>query len=136
MADTAWTDQTAFEFAARKVIEQGRQSIYSGQGGCLYRGPGGLKCHIGWLIPDDWYNSFGDPEVVEGRTSFDLVEIVPEFSGLNAEFLSYCQKAHDDADEYADDADAGFVAQYSRRLRKVAARFGLDASFLNELVPA
>lgn len=27
MADTAWTDQTAFEFAARKVIEQGQSNF-------------------------------------------------------------------------------------------------------------
>lgn len=39
-------------FVEEKLIEQGRPSI-DGDGTCLYRGPDGTKCGVGFLISDE-----------------------------------------------------------------------------------
>lgn len=55
------TDKEIIEFVYDKLMIQGKRSYgpyvkFGGEEiGCLYRGPNGLKCAAGWLIPDDKY---------------------------------------------------------------------------------
>lgn len=51
------TEQEIFDKVASHLLKQGRQSVGGSQ--CLYRGPDDLKCAVGALIDDKWY----DPDV-------------------------------------------------------------------------
>lgn len=54
--------QKAFDTALNGLRNQGRRSL--GGIGCRYRGKGGAKCAIGFLIPDDRYS-----EDIEGKSA-------------------------------------------------------------------
>lgn len=47
--------QTIFDIIYKGLLAQGKQSIVPSNGRCMYRGPDGLKCAAGMLIPDDEY---------------------------------------------------------------------------------
>ena len=46
--------QKMFDTAAVGMLRQGKKSIKNGD--CQYRGSGGCKCAVGFLIPDDLYS--------------------------------------------------------------------------------
>jgi hypothetical protein len=59
--------QEIFDKVARHLLRQGEKSSSHGdQMDCMYRGPGKLKCAIGCLIPDKFYDYD-----IEGRTIGD-----------------------------------------------------------------
>lgn len=118
------TRQEMFDTAVRGVISQGAPSV-DRFGGCLYRGPNGLRCAAGWLIPDDKYS----PEL-ESKTVDALEGIFPE---LQLEFLGALQCAHDysSLDPSTDD----FVANFKRRAKSVARDFRLNAAALAKASP-
>ena len=49
--------QVVFDMVAEHLLKQNEKSQVSKEGTCWYRGPRGLKCAAGCLIPDDKYNS-------------------------------------------------------------------------------
>ena len=60
---------------------------------CLYRGPNGLKCAVGFLIPDEKYN-----ESIEHMSPWNLVvEGIVELSDIHIIFLREMQSIHDNA---------------------------------------
>ena len=87
------TNQELFDKVVAHARSQ-REKAVNEEGSCLYRGPRGLKCFIGALIPDDKYT----PEL-EGRSGGG--PIVGKVWGLNLEVpgqkdLSYkLQEIHD-----------------------------------------
>lgn len=70
------TNQTMFNRVTKHLLRQGRRSIGVGAQ-CLYRGPGGLMCGIGLLIPDAKYR--------------------PEFEGSDPEAGEFCLEICDAA---------------------------------------
>lgn len=48
------TAQELFDKVATHLLKQ--YKVSDDDEGCLYRGPGGLKCAVGCLIPDDAYS--------------------------------------------------------------------------------
>jgi len=121
---TTWTDQTAFDFAARKLCEQGTRSMarFKNTLTCAYRGEEGRVCHVGALIPDDQYS----PKIEnKGPRELDL----PCLEGLDRSLLENCQAAHDEAD----DKDGKFHEQYLRELFEIASDFKLDTTELKAL---
>jgi len=50
------TAQELFDTVATHLIKQGKKSFSKETGYCLYRGPDGMKCAIGCLIPDSDYS--------------------------------------------------------------------------------
>src|SRR5687767_5712675 len=99
--------QTIFNAMWTGLSGQGwKRSIADGS--CLYRGPGGLKCAVGHLIPDALY----DPGMEDGTPWQDesVVMAVVESSvrvrtalvaaGVPVElhaFLRECQRVHDES---------------------------------------
>lgn len=83
--------------AYEAVIAQGEPSI-DATGACVYRGPGGLKCAVGHVIPDEVY----DPKM-EG---LHIYQIVSGYSlGVSVEEqreLYSLQEAHDFAAHESD----------------------------------
>lgn len=49
------TEQQIFDQVAQHLLKQGRRCVRLG-GGCVYRGPNGMKCAAGALIDDDEFN--------------------------------------------------------------------------------
>jgi hypothetical protein len=83
---------------------------------CAYRGEGGRRCAVGWLIPDEEYNP-----LMEGSSCMWLLDgpFCPRslrgIDGSDAAFLSLLQKAHD---AYIEEA-------IQERLHRIAEDYGL-----------
>lgn len=84
--------QRAFDIALAGLRQQGRKCT-TAEGDCVYRGPDGLKCGVGMLIPDKRYV----PEL-EGKAAFN--EAVLRAAGLDnrqRQFLDDLQNELHDA---------------------------------------
>lgn len=113
------TEQEAYDkvlFALRKQRQQSADS----NGACLYRGPGGLKCAVGHLLPDHLYshslemtNAEQLPRPVLAAIGLHLVD-----TGL----LEHLQKAHD-RDLPA--AAGGDMTGWERAMQSIASRHQL-----------
>lgn len=82
------TNQELFDKVVAHARAQKCRSYDPDNGNCLYRGPGGTKCFIGALIPDDKY----DPKMDEDRLAAgaDCVREAAGYEGLSATNLA-CQ---------------------------------------------
>lgn len=86
------TNQTAFNKVARHLLTQNARCVNSSNA-CVYRGPKGLKCAIGALIPDDQYKRRFDTRQFN---TDDLVDVgVPALQGLDPSLLRELQVVHD-----------------------------------------
>lgn len=91
---------------------------------CLYRGPAGRKCAVGWLIPDEEYSSSMDEGSTAIRDNKAVQAVIEKRFGIPAnsledsdilDFLRDAQSIHDDA----------FVGAWDRRYAALAERYGL-----------
>lgn len=51
------TPQETFDRVVTHLRKQGRKSVDPSTHRCMYRGPDGLKCAVGALIPDEKYSA-------------------------------------------------------------------------------
>lgn len=120
------TAQEVFNTVAHHLLTQKKKSFVEMNDcvRCMYRGPDGLKCAVGILIPDDMY----DPKL-EHKSVVELIEdfgfdflgaIVDVRSGST--FLLDLQELHDfrEVDEWKDG------------LRTIAFRYSLCDDVLKE----
>lgn len=107
--------QVVFDTVARHLLTQKMRS-QNDKRTCLYRGPEGLKCAAGCLIPDDKYSS-----TMEGKAWNILAasEIVP-FTNKN--LIVKLQKIHDCLDP----------KNWLNELYILAAELKLNTSVLSE----
>ncbi len=86
--------QEAFDAAVKHLRKQGERSQARYSTDCLYRGPGGLKCAVGALIPDELYE-----KSYEGRAVKILVytagNIGKLFRNVDINVLITLQNVHD-----------------------------------------
>jgi hypothetical protein len=115
--------QEIFDKVKAHLLEQGCRSVdppVHGAAWCKYRGPRGLKCAIGALIPDEVY----DPRM-EMKSIGELVwskqfgEVFKDFRN-DLDFLRQLQEVHDEGP----DGD-GFKLHCEIELQRVATAFGL-----------
>lgn len=123
------TNQEAFDFVAKKLIEQGEPSI-NDSGMCLYRGPNNNRCAAGWLIPDDKYT-----DDMEGNTTdCDSHPTLRESINCNdLHFVSVLQTAHDNATKFSAAEAAnyrGWRQVWKNRMYVIAGQFKLDYAVL------
>lgn len=64
------TNQQIFNKVVKHLLKQGVKSINRGK--CLYRGPSGLKCAVGCLIPDKLYIKEIEGKTIGGMTIFSI----------------------------------------------------------------
>jgi hypothetical protein len=83
------TNQEAFDKVVRHLLTQIERSV-GPDGRCLYRGPRGLRCAVGCLIPEDQY--LWD---FEGYDSDHVAQRVPALSGVSIFLLTALQRVHD-----------------------------------------
>jgi hypothetical protein len=121
------TNQEVFDKVAEYLLNQKersvRQSTYAEV--CLYRGPNGNKCAIGFLIPDELATADLDGNADSDVSGImrDFPQIKEFFEGVDEELLSGLQHTHD------------HTAMRSRRqkLAYVAEKHGLDKSVLTRV---
>lgn len=90
--------QEAFNKAYLGLKSQGFKMSVLNSGMCVYRTEGGLKCAVGWLIPDDKYSpEMDDTSMGSGISRNLLVQEVLGIKGKRAaiDFLFYLQGVHD-----------------------------------------
>ena len=83
-----------FDTVVTHLRKQGKKSVGADELGnnmCLYRGPGGLNCAVGILIPDDQYYSY-----MESRGVSDLCnDYEMKASNKQQRLMAYLQEVHD-----------------------------------------
>jgi len=101
------TDEGVFEFVKQHLINQGQKSLQhieteddhlTKHNSCRYRGIQNLKCAIGCLIEDDFY----DPDMEQRDIGSDFVKIIVRQSlpnwKPNWDMLQDLQELHDECD--------------------------------------
>ena len=114
--------QEIFDLVVEHLFTQGRPA-YDGNRGCMYRTHDGLRCAVGVLIPDDFYDPAFEKNiaatVIQELFDADLADWREHEYLLNA-----LQLAHD---KCLRDPDGTFnTTDLARRLRNTAARFSLE----------
>jgi hypothetical protein len=98
------TNQEAFNRAVTWLLAQGKKSIRSSGtiNVCLYRGPDGLRCAVGTLIPDAEYHPAMEGKraavvcgLAANQESLPPFLVAPSLVGLNAALLTSLQLIHD-----------------------------------------
>lgn len=105
--DKDYTEEEVIEmvrFAIRAMLEQGKRSTNSE--GCMYRGPNGLKCAIGHLIPDNLY----DEVDMESNTALYVFHILG-LTGSALTYLDNLQSCHDYANDY------NFIESFTKNVK-------------------
>ena len=114
------TNQEVFDKVATHLLTQNRKSINEEETGnaCKYRGPNGLKCAAGILIPDDVYDSCMENVVIDTilREIPELAHLLP-FSSL----LFDLQQIHDWKD----------VPNWKAELQELAVSYKLSTAVLD-----
>ena len=108
------TNQEAFDAMVRHLAKQGERCT-SGELGddCCYRGPNGLKCAVGALIPDEEYS----PDFEDSTADVSAVALAcPTLNGIDVDMLGHAQFVHDVSE----------VHNWRRGMRSVADIHGLD----------
>ena len=120
------TNQEAFDIAAVGMIKQGARSLVDpgpdGSNACAYRGEDGMKCGVGFLIPDELYD-----EDMEGLNAEGLIKRWPSL-GLEdvAVLCTEIQAMHDEFDpDY-----------WASELALMAKAYDLSTAKLDEAVAA
>jgi len=111
------TRQQVLDYVYPALVAQGGPSR-SPNGLCLYNGPEGTHCAIGWLI--------GSHTAVEGSSVCDLAMTVL-FPWLLADLQFYrqLQAAHDTASDRRD-SDYNWVQALEPNFNRLASHFNLD----------
>ena len=106
--------QETLDFVYAKLKEQGCKSVNPATGLCAYRGKFGIKCAIGWLIPDEKYNM--EMENVSARVLVSrFPELKPILGGFDPWMLKQIQEElHDDLDDQLSGLDAAYEALCKR----------------------
>jgi hypothetical protein len=84
------THQETFDIVYNAILKQGCFS-YDLAEGCLYRGPNGVKCAAGHLIPDDKY----DPKMEGIDAHLGIVKTILVKEDYDIEFVRQLQVIHD-----------------------------------------
>jgi hypothetical protein len=115
---TPKTPQAVFNKVAKHLLKQKERSVGSlnGRDRCLYRGPNGLKCAVGCLIPNKMYS----PDM-EGKILGRDVLAACGLPGSMVPLLISLQIMHDHC----------LPKEWPDRLRGIAKDYNLDASVLD-----
>lgn len=104
------TKQETFDLVVGGLLAQGRKSEKYERG--MIRGPGGTKCSLGFLIPDERYDERLDSGPC--RPALDLCEELGHDRGLARALMHVHDNSPPDA--------------WGAALERVAVKFGLDYS--------
>ncbi len=116
------TNQEAFDIAYKGLAAQGfRRSIVADESdamSCRYRGPNGLKCAIGHLIPDSLYQ----PEWDQGLSLHRVISVCG-LGSVRLDLINAMQNAHD---------SCGTPSEMNEQMRELANDFDLTIPQVSE----
>lgn len=113
------------------IIAQGKASFIIGGAGiliCQYRGPNGLKCAIGHLIPDDGYSTIMEMNRVSNPRVLSALGLDNIFED-DIEFLCALQSSHDLAtwdDNRRPVGDEEFIEEFKWQIERLSERYDLQ----------
>jgi hypothetical protein len=114
--------QEVFDRIARHLLRQGQKSKKADSNACLYRGPEGLKCAVGILIPDTLYSEKLEDRMVTDSRVWEALEKAGIVRSRDMEALLVClQVVH----------DSYRPVNWRAELREVAERFDLSPEVLS-----
>ena len=122
------TPQELFDFAVPKVLSQTEMSK-SASGCCIYRKRKDLRCAIGWLLPDEYYDKIYEGSSVATLISKYYKKLPEEFCIENETFLTKLQHCYDNAAfdlSIAPDDFARFQRILARNLKLLAYTYKLS----------
>lgn len=119
------TPQEIFDYVIQRLLEQGKRSM-TGEEGCKYRGDGGTRCALGWLIPDDLYVAEMDDFVLSWNVQDLLRHDIPAITALGHALADDMQSAHDQA---SDHIPGLFKTTLLENMKDVALRHNLAWNF-------
>lgn len=85
-----YTKQELFDKVANHLLTQNAVSE-DGKGNCMYRGEGGLKCAVGVLIPDQFYNSDMESLIVNPEGGI-VANVLVQEAGVDKDHLRLLAK--------------------------------------------
>ena len=113
------TNQKVFNAVATHLLKQNKRSGFGLK--CLYRGPNGLKCAVGVLIPDSIYE-----KDMESKNAGYLLDNYPAvkklLAGVSSGLLEKLQSIHDTVP----------MSQWKADLSYLAENFGLRSTVLKK----
>ena len=105
------------EFFDKTMERLSKQGVRSARGAsCLYRGPNGTSCAIGFHIPDELYKSEMEGKGVVNLLIHHHPELRPLFKGVSYGLMVELQLLHD--------SDLG-TSYFEEQVEKIAARYHL-----------
>lgn len=133
MTRKPYTNQEAFDVAARHLLTQGRRSMNPDSSSCAYRGVDGTKCAVGALIDDADYvtemDRSADGDYGFGIKCATMSRLMPAcLRSVDIDLLAKLQSVHDGAAN-----EKTFIRVVAADLRKVARRFDLSPAVLDEV---
>lgn len=132
-----YTAQQVYDAVAKALLKQGKPSVDE-QNHCQYRGPNGLKCAAGHLIPDRLYN----PTIENKQISVLLLSkadrkdwFSPELSAWfgeekHADLIYALQQAHDNATSEFDEEGCAreWFPTWKFKMFRLASQFHLNTN--------
>lgn len=117
------TNQEVFDTVVALLRKQGAKSMSMDQKSkefaqCAYRGPNGMKCAVGCLIPDDMY----DPKIEGCSANSGTIVFILNKLGIDQQLASELQTIHDIKN----------VSNWEMEFMALADRHGLKFSFPGE----
>jgi len=109
--------QELYDYIVEAIVKQGRPSVGDNDR-CLYRGPDGLKCAAGHVIPDSFYSEFIEEDT--GVLQLRLKGRLPKSLVPRVDLICDLQVAHDAASNYAD-----FLRIFMQETERLAGKFNL-----------
>jgi hypothetical protein len=109
--------QELYDYIVEAIVKQGRPSVGDNDR-CLYRGPDGLKCAAGHVIPDSFYSALIEENT--GVLQLRLKGRLPKSLAPHVDLISYLQDAHDAASRWAD-----FLRIFMQDAERLAIKFNL-----------
>ena len=89
--------QDIFEKAVKGLASQDFEQSRAGPTACLYRGPEGRRCAIGWCIPDGHYFKNMEGKSVSSDAVLPVFGLVAAKDREDVIFLERLQEIHDNA---------------------------------------
>lgn len=123
-------NQTAFNKAAIHLLRQGKPSIRDDNPDvCMYRGPNGLMCGVGALIPDEKYKPKMEGVaihafMVDVGSAYDA-HLADFFSDVSVSLLGAIQSLHDCW------MPTSTLQDWVNGFKKIARDFSLDDSIID-----
>lgn len=122
--------QSILDKVVSNLRRQGRVSVNDWDYSCMYRGPNGLKCAAGWLLPDCRYSPKHEKTSVLSHQSDienDQLPIRAEFEAMGysqeeLRFVRRLQRIHDRAKALQ---GATLMEFWERRWARLAKLYGL-----------